>query len=212
MSDKLRVKDEKYTKVPATETVQDEIYINSQPEQNIYDDTSNPTKPSEPYVQDEMYVNPESNQGELYELMDRKDSPDSDNQEMYVIPDLNTNTEQGDKHTKTQPQTGEELYVNPEENNIYDDTTNLMDESGYEKMKSGVSINNINAVYVQAAQQDQKPSAQEELYEIPDSKGYKNTKDSTVKPPSQEDGTDEYLLDRNPMLTPAYNCEMIYSD
>jgi len=167
-------------------------------------DTTNPTKPSELYVQDEMYVNPESNQGELYEQMDRKESPDSDNQEMYVIPDLNTNTEQGDKHTKTQPQTGEELYVNPEENNIYDDTANLMDENGYEKMKSGVSINDINAEYEQTVRKDQKALAQDELYEIPDSMGYTNTKNGTAKPPSQED--------KNPMLNPSYNCEMIYSD
>ena len=213
MSGDVRVKDEQYTKVTGTGTMEDEVYVNSQPEQpdSTYDDPSKPSNPTqlseEPYVQDEVYVNEDLNDGELYELMDKKDSPEDQEAEMYVIPtEMGKGSEQGDNSdspVNTKTKTGGELYVNPELNNeesIYDDTTNLIDQDdrGYEKMKSGVSINDLNAEYVYA-QQDKKASAQDEdeMYEVPDSEGYQNTRNGKPKLSLQENEADEYeLLDK----------------
>lgn len=217
----VRVQDQQYTPVTSPAVAQDEIYVNSQPEQSdsTYDDPSKPSKPSDQlYVQDEMYVNPEMTGGEVYEEMDRKDPPDNQVTEMYVIPAaMIKDSEQGDMYVipeKPKSQTEDQLYVNPELNNeesVYDDTTVLLDhdDRGYEKMKSGVSINDINAEYTYAVQEDKKAS-EAELYEVPDSEGYENMGRDMPKPPQGDKGEDGYLtLERNPQE--SFHESQIYS-
>lgn len=212
----VRVKDKQYAPVTSTMTtangaVQDEIYVNSQPngQDSTYDDVNVPSKP---YSNDEVYVNPEMTDGEIYEPMDRKEIAHDQEPEMYIVPtEMNKNVERDVSPEETKAPTEEELYVNPELKNeeaIYDDTTVLLDDNddrGYEKMKSGVSINDINAEYVYAVKQDAKTLSQDELYVVPDSEGYKNV------PQSHKDKEDEYLaLDRDSMIE-AYRESQIYS-
>ena len=200
MSASVRVQDERYTPVPAKPVTQDEVYVNSQPERpdDIYDDV----KPSEQqYAQDEMYANPEMTEGDMYEIMDRKDPPDNPVTEMYVIPTTDVSISACASPEKTKSQTNQP-HIDPElkqnEESIYEDT--LVDERGYEKMKHGISINDINAEYMYTTQQDEKAVEQTELYEVPDPDGYENapgkvSQSKIAKPPqSEQPEEDEYLL------------------
>lgn len=213
MGSDVRVKDTKYAPVAAKPVTQDEIYVNSQPEQP--DDTYDDVKPSQLY-EDEMYANPEMTEGEMYEVMERKDTPDDHVTEMYVLPttDIST-TSIGASPQKPNPQAKDRPQGDPElkdEENVYDDTTVLLnhenhDERGYEKMKAGISIGDINAEYMDAVKQDEKAVEQPELYEVPDPDGYENIarnpsqgnitkpQGNVIKPPQDiQAEDDEYFL------------------
>ena len=117
--------------------------------------------------------------GELYELMDRKDSPE-DEMSKQDLPAQN--------------------HVHASTEAVYDDTVGLLDHSdrGYEKMKAGVSIGDINAEYVyavkqdNAVKQDKKALTESELYEVPDPDGYENIRRDKPKT-SKDKKEDEYL-------------------
>ena len=201
MSADVRVQDERYSPVPAKPVTQDEIYVNSQPD-DIYDDV---IKSSEQQYEDEMYTNPEMTEGDMYEIMERKDTPGGQVTEMYIIPTTDVTDFECASPEKTKSQT-DQPHADPElqqnEESIYEDT--LVDERGYEKMKTGVSINDINAEYVYAVKQDETLE-QTELYEVPDPDGYENapnklSQSNIAKPPqskqpqSKQPEEDEYLL------------------
>lgn len=203
----------------AANGTKDEVYVNTEPNEqqdSTYDDPSQPTilskKKCNDVGQDEVYVNPDKTDDEMYEEVEKKE-PSGYKDQMYVLP-----TEMNDDYvineiTKTKPE--DELYVNPElkndEQSVYDDTTGLLDfdDRDYEKMKSGVSISDLNAEYVYAVKQDEKVLAENE---VPDSERYENLRDNHKLKPSQgKTAENEYLaLDRNSMLE-AYCESQIYS-
>jgi len=166
MSNDIRVEDAAnqtiYTNPDQQEDIydNDDVYVNSQDTkvktEELYTTADQPTH-------DEMYVNPLPVQEQLYSDVGPSDAP-----ELYVDPEtMNKNDNQCEEDdelyaNETKPE--DELYVVPERmddkmdetyvvpSSQNDDQTALLDHEGrgYERMKKGVSINDLNEEYVYA--------------------------------------------------------------
>ena len=191
MSNSIRVKDEKYDKVSTgdqTEAIiyanpdQEEIYANDD-DAYVNDDEDHIGEPpysnaDEPDV-DEMYVNAVPDEDNLYTDVGPSEEP-----ELYIDPEIMNKKEDElkeelyenpNEREETKPE--DELYVIPERvDNIEDDTyvnqgddqAVLLDHEGrgYERMKKGVSMNDLNAEYDYATKQEDNVRLNSDGYQV----------------------------------------------
>ena len=184
MSKDIRAKDEQYEEMTAAQTEDiiyanpdqdeidandDDVYVNDEDDTYVNEDDKKEAETEELYssadqpTEDEVYINPTPIEEELYDDVGPSDIP-----ELYVDPATMTKHANQDGLYVNDTKPEDELYVTPEhmdnnEDEMYvvpssqsDDQTALLDHEGrgYEKMKKGVSINDINAEYVYATKDD----------------------------------------------------------
>ena len=184
MSKDIKAKDEQYEEMTAVQTEDiiyanpdqdeidandDDVYVNDEDDTYVNEDDKKEAETEELYssadqlTEDEVYINPAPIKEELYDDVGPSDIP-----ELYVDPATMTKHDNQDGSYVNDTKPEDELYVTPEhmdnnEDEMYvvpssqsDDQTALLDHEGrgYEKMKKGVSINDINAEYVYATKDD----------------------------------------------------------